>query len=215
MFAYCGNSPVNYYDPTGDLFISISTIILIGSIVAGIAAAAVTAYVESEAGIDTVQVIGDSVCAGLATFSVVYSGGMTLYQCYQNYCYLNALTPATGIGSVNSATIGQKLQGCANSANAAIPGSGSVVGTQKHSLFAEKVNGLGIGSIRTEVSYLNGAEVPYGTKGSVRFDVIQFNDFNQPIAAWDFKTGNATLTAARIAAMLTQSGLDIPIYMIK
>ena len=105
MFAYSLNNPVVLQDPTGELAITISTLILIGSAIAGAVATAYTAYIEYQAGFDTAQIIGDSICAGFSTFSIVYTGGMSLYQCYQNYCYLNGLTPVTAIGvQTNSCT---------------------------------------------------------------------------------------------------------------
>ncbi len=97
MFAYCNNNPVMYSDPAGES-ITIATLILIGSAIVGAVSAGYTAYVEYNAGFDTVQIIGDSICAGMAGFCLVYSMGMTAYQCYQNYCYLNGLTPVTNIG---------------------------------------------------------------------------------------------------------------------
>lgn len=69
--------------------------------------------------------------------------------------------------------------------------------------------------LKTEVSYLNREQVPYGTKGSIRFDVLQVNAEGIPVAAWDFKTGAAILTEARICQMVGQFGLNIPICMIK
>ncbi len=101
MFAYCLNNPVMGADPTGE--IAIATLILIGSAIVGAACAGYTAYKEYQAGFGAVQIIGDSVCAGFAGFSIVYSGGMALYQCYQNYCYLNGLTPVTTLGNTSSA----------------------------------------------------------------------------------------------------------------
>ena len=100
MFAYCLNNPVMGADPTGK--ITIATLILIGSAIVGAACSGYTAYKEYQAGLDTVQIIGDSICAGFAGFSIVYSGGMSLYQCYQNYCYLHGLTPVTEISFSNN-----------------------------------------------------------------------------------------------------------------
>ena len=211
MFAYCNNNPVSQLDPDGE--IAISTLILIGSAIVGAVCAGYTAYKEYQAGYDTVQIIGDSVCAGFAGFSIVYTGGMSLYQCYQNYCYLNAITPVTNIGT--STNVANQLQTCANTANSKITGTGPVAGTQKHTAFATEVNALANKSLATEISYKNGEIVPYGTKGSIRFDVLQYNPQGVPIAAWDFKTGSATLTATRIEQMQTKSGLYIPIYVIK
>lgn len=138
---------------------------------------------------------------------------MSLYQCYQNYCYLNALSPVTSIGS--SANISSQLQSCADTANSKVSGFGHVAGTKKHAVFAAEVNALQNKTLATEVSYLNGEIVPYGTRGSIRFDVLQYNQNGIPIAAWDFKTGTVTLTTARIEQMQERSGLFIPICIIK
>ncbi len=212
MFAYCNNNPIIYSDPAGES-ITIATLILIGSIIVGVACAGYTAYAEYQAGFETGQIVFDSVLNGMSAFMVVYSLGMTAYQCYQNFCYLHGLTPVTQIGGQSN--VAAQLQTCANTANARIPGSGPVVGTYKHTAFASEVGKLGNSNLRTEVSFLNGSEVSYGTKGSIRFDVMQFGADGIPIAAWDFKTGAAVLTEYRIAQMQAQSGLNIPIFMIK
>ena len=67
MFAYCNNNPVNFSDPAGES-ITIATLILIGSAIIGLASAGYTAYVEYNAGFDTVQIIGDSIVAGMSAF---------------------------------------------------------------------------------------------------------------------------------------------------
>ena len=101
MFAYCLNNPVIASDPTGK--IAISTLILIGSAIFGAACAGYTAYKEYQAGFSTGRIICDSFVAGLSGFSVAYTCGMSAYQCYQNFCYLNGLTPITNIGNTPSA----------------------------------------------------------------------------------------------------------------
>ena len=211
MFAYCNNNPVMFSDPAGES-ITIATLILIGSIVAAVGAAGYTAYVEYSAGIETGQIITDSLLVGMSTFMTVYTFGMSAYQCYLHFCYLQGLTPVTQIGGSGNVTA--QLQACADAANAQVSGTGAVAGTHKHTAFAAEVNKLGNPSLRTEVSFLNGEIRKYGTKGSIRFDVVLFNG-DTPIAAWDFKTGAAILTEARISQMVKQSGLPIPIYMIK
>jgi hypothetical protein len=213
MFAYCQNNPVMFSDPTGTIVISITTLILIGSIGLGVAAGGYTAYKEYQAGFNTWQIVGDSLCAGFAAFSIAYTGGMSLYQCYQNYCYLNAIAPVTHIGSAPSPAT--QLQSCADAANSEVAGNGPVAGTKKHGVFAQNVNDLGRSDLSTEVSYKNGAIVPYGTKGSVRFDVVQYSKSGTPIAAWDFKTGAAKLTGTRILEMHQKSGLSIPIFYVR
>lgn len=93
-----------YSDPAGES-ITIATLILIGSAIIGAGCAGYTAYKEYEAGFSTVRIIGDSICAGFFGFSIAYSGGMSLYQCYQNYCYLNGLTPVTEISFRNTTQV--------------------------------------------------------------------------------------------------------------
>ncbi len=65
------------------------------------------------------------------------------------------------------------------------------------------------------MSYKNEDCVKYGDKGSIRFDMVQYDLYGNPIRAWDFKTGSATLTTGRIATMQAKSGFSIPILMIK
>jgi len=101
MFAYCNNNPVNFSDPAGES-ITIATLILIGSAIIGAVCAGYTANVEYNAGCDTAQIIGDSIVAGMSAFMLVYSMGMTAYQCYQNFCYLHGLTPMTEISFSSS-----------------------------------------------------------------------------------------------------------------
>ena len=211
MFAYCGNNPINCSDPSGE--ITIATLILIGSAILGAAAAAYTAFIEYLAGYDALHIIGDSLIAGFSTFMLFYSAGMTMYQCYQNYCYLKGITPVSEINLKGN--VPTQLQNCANTANASVEGKGPVVGTQKHSQFAKEVNALGNSNLATEVSYKDGELVPYGTPGSIRFDVMQYDRSRNPIAAWDLKTGSATLSQARILRMQEASGLHIPIYEVR
>ena len=59
------------------------------------------------------------------------------------------------------------------------------------------------------------AQVEYGTRGSIRFDVVQYDKYGNVLKAWDLKTGNAILTQSRVNTMLRCSGLGISINMIK
>lgn len=73
------------------------------------------------------------------------------------------------------------------------------------------------GSLSTEVSYLNGDVVPYGTRGSVRLDVVE-GSLLAPAAVYDFKTGGATLTPSRIEqirAHLPSAGQGAPILEVR
>ena len=72
-----------------------------------------------------------------------------------------------------------------------------------------------IPNLHTEISYMNQGVVDYGTRGSVRYDVVLTNSDFEPIMAWDFKTGSATLTDRRIRKMRNMSDFsDLPIYAI-
>ena len=210
MFAYCNNNPIINQDPSGELLIT--TLILIGAIAVGGGVAVYTGVKAREAGCGWGETLLHSFMNGLMAYCTVYTFGMSAYGCYQEFCYLHGMTPVTEIGGNNVET---QLQSCADAANAAVSGSGPVAGTHKHTEFASNVNDLGNSSLRTEVSYLNGEEVPYGTKGSIRFDVIQYNGGGNPIRAWDFKTGIARLTESRIRTMQSKSGLVIPICEIR
>jgi hypothetical protein len=95
------------------------------------------------------------------------------------------------------------------------PGSGAVYGTQVHAAFQAEVEALAQPGLQTEVSYINGVEVPYGTSGSVRIDVGQFDANGQIQAVFDLKTGSATLTPARIQQIQQAVGSQVPVTMIR
>ena len=205
MFAYCRNNPVKRKDASGTDDVCVTNadednhpLNDFGSISGGGGYA--NAYNSIDAGyhygVDFSMPSNSSLSTG-----GIYGNGYTAYGVYSS---------PTG-----SSNISNQLQNCANNANAKVSGNGAVAGTHKHTAFASEVNNLCNPNLRTEVSYLNGREVAYGTKGSIRFDVIQYNANGAPIAAWDFKTGAARLTTSRVSQMQAKSGLSIPIYMIK
>ncbi len=94
-------------------------------------------------------------------------------------------------------------------------GRGPVYGTRVHAAFRAEVEALGRSGLRTEVSYLNGAEVPYGTPGSIRIDVGQYSTSGQIEAVFDLKTGSATLTPARIQQIQQAVGSQVPVTMVR
>ena len=110
------------------------------------------------------------------------------------------------------------LSGLASKAQVTVgEGSGAVYGTAVHSEFAAEINALGDSNLSTEVSYLDGRIVPYGTRGSVRLDVVE-GDPLEPSAVYDLKTGSATLTPQRIAqirANLPSGYQDVPVTEIR
>ncbi|MCL5950928.1 MAG: hypothetical protein M1132_04270 [Chloroflexi bacterium] len=114
------------------------------------------------------------------------------------------------------------LQDLATQADRAIDGSGHVAGTLKHTKFSKLVDSLGRSDLNTEISYLNGAPVKYGTRGSIRVDVVQ-GALKAPSAIYDLKTGSGKLTSDRIEQILSHlpngglgpNGQPIPIIEIR
>ena len=208
MFAYCGNDPAVFNDDKGT-----------------------RRKKDPIAGID----LGDFGLDGDGTGLCLVGGwGYTTSVSVNDYGTTTGSTPTFSISYVSDsgATIGstsscyygcyydigaasQALQSCADAANALVFGYGPVVGTFKHTAFANNVIDLGNQSLQVEQSYMGGQAVSRGTKGSIRFDAVLLNENNIPICAWDFKTGSARLTEERIRTMLKKSGLDIPIIEIR
>lgn len=69
-------------------------------------------------------------------------------------------------------------------------------------------------TIRTEVSYLNGKIVPYGTKGSARIDAALYDSHGQLVHAYDLKTGGASLSTNQIRHIQTQTRSKINVTKI-
>jgi len=107
------------------------------------------------------------------------------------------------------------LQQFADQANQAVPGQGTVPGTLKHTDFANRVKGLNDPLIQPEVTYKNGQIVPYGTKGGVRLDVVEYNSNGTIKAVYDLKTGKAGLTNSRIQQIQNHLPNNAPVYEIR
>jgi len=121
---------------------------------------------------------------------------------------------ATKYGKGTSSTA-QQLEEIANKANQTVPGQGTVPGTLKHSEFAKQVKGLNNPLLQAEVTYKNGQLVPYGTKGGVRLDVVEYNVDGTIKAVYDLKTGKAGLTTSRIQEILNHLPNNAPVYEIR
>jgi RHS repeat-associated protein len=121
-----------------------------------------------------------------------------------------------GKGAADAGTTLDNLSAAAKrSAQSVGPASGPVYGTQVHVAFQAEVEAMNNSALRTEVSYLNGAEVPYGTQGSVRIDVGQYSADGQIQAVFDLKTGSATLTPARIQQIQQAVGSQVPVTIVR
>jgi hypothetical protein len=112
-----------------------------------------------------------------------------------------------------------RLRDAATRANRTVPGSGAVVGTRRHTVFQEIVDSWNDPRLGTEASYYGRRPAPYrGYPGSIRLDVVEYDATGNIIAIYDYKTGNATLTAARIAQIRAYLPLDaqnVPIIVIR
>ena len=131
-----------------------------------------------------------------------------------------AVIPSLGyVPESDKKKIESYLQTLVAQAKAAIQGTGRLIGTLQHSFITNNVRSLGNYYLRAEVSFLNGQVVHYGTAGSIRFDVV-FGVKNAagefvPLMAWDYKSGAATLTQARISHMQKVANYYIPIILVK
>ncbi len=187
MYTYCGNEPVGGYDPTGyeDLCEEDN---------------------EDDNPLNDIGPVQGSNAAGAGPGTGLGSGagsGMGVGK-------------GTGKGlRLDIKKAESWLKSFAKKANLEIKGTGHVAGTQKHSVFGKCIKDFGNNRLRSEVSYKNGKEVKYGTPGSIRFDAVLYDKANKPIAAWDFKTGSARLTATRIENMQKAIGEGVEIFEIK
>jgi len=78
-------------------------------------------------------------------------------------------------------------------------GTGAVHGTKIHTEFANTIKssvGGKLLNLKSEVPYRGGKVMDYGTKGSVRPDVVRGSP-SRPGSVYDLKTGKATLTPRR------------------
>lgn len=207
LFAYCMNDSVGNVDPDGE--IAITTIILIGSIVVGAVAAGYTAYksYQYSGKIDWKATIINGVSWGM----MAYTLGMSAYAVYVDYCSCYGYTPVTEIEFSDNQSF---LQKAANTVKSSA--KGHVSGTKQHSEFKKIIDDSGNKMFRTEISFKDGVEVQYGKKGSIRFDVLEYDKKGNLVAVYDLKTGGAKLTEERIAEMRKHlKNYNVPIIEIR
>lgn len=151
-------------------------------------------------------------------FDVLLKAQMEYWKEYDKPTWSKAIATTVGIGigeairfsvvnglisksfskEASKLTTQQELEAIAKNANGALSGNGPVIGTKKHTLFQIGVDKLNNSLLRTEVSFKNGVEVPRGTAGSVRLDVVEYNVDGTIKQVFDLKTGSASLTQQRI-----------------
>lgn len=117
---------------------------------------------------------------------------------------------------IRVAATGKELADAATRAGSTVgAGRGALYGTRVHSAFRAEVNALQLSNIRTEVSYMNGLQVPYGTAGSVRLDAVEFDVNGKILQIFDLKTGGATLTPQRIQQIQQQTMMPVPVNLLR
>ena len=132
-------------------------------------------------------------------------------------------TAETGWVYVHNTCTGNFLKEVARRAERKVGGTGHVAGTMKHKYAEKLINRyqrrfapVGKG-LHPEISFKGGVgNVPYGTKGSVRIDVVEGNIRN-PVAGYDFKFGSARLRLGRIARIRRETGWgpNVPISEVR
>jgi hypothetical protein len=99
-------------------------------------------------------------------------------------------------------------------------GFGVLFGIRVHTDFANKVRALdlpGIGNDGVEQSFSMGSLARYGAANSIRTDIFLRDRSGEPLAIYDVKTGNASLTPARVRELLKhvgREGMPIPVIQL-
>ena len=92
------------------------------------------------------------------------------------------------------------LRALAAKASQEYPASGPGAASSRHKYIADAIKASGDASLDAEASFdANGGATNYGAKGSIRLDVVEYDEYGKPVAVYDFKFGSADLTTDRIA----------------
>ena len=121
----------------------------------------------------------------------------------------------TGMSTIDDTT--KKLASTLATVVDALPeGSGAVYGIVVHTAFAHAVRMqriLGIGFSDVETTFSLADSFRYGSKDSIRTDVILRNDVGDIVAIYDVKTGGATIRPSRADELRakTRVGSEVPV----
>lgn len=134
-------------------------------------------------------------------------GGDSTYRAGQITIENNA---QTGFSNIDETT--EKLRGLLEKVvNARGEGYGPRYGTAIHVDFGEAVNaavrsGELRGDIMVEHTYPEGEGIQFGSKGTIRTDIVLRNELGEVIAIYDVKTGGAYLDVKRVAQLRARTG---------
>jgi RHS repeat-associated protein len=218
LYAYTWNNPISHTDPTGEIAPIVVLIVLAGVLILTNPLEIGNPNSNPQAGIVTdgaiYAVLGPAIKIASPIVGAVVR--KTLSPVVSR-----AAGPLADLIRRAAAKCFQSTQSqLRNAAQKALQkvgaGKGPVYGTKVHSEFAKEVSNLGRKDLATEVSYKNGVRVKYGTRGSVRLDVVE-GPIDNPTRVFDLKTGTAQLTANRIAQIQSHlpGGTKVPVCEIR
>ena len=137
--------------------------------------------------------------------------GVTPYRAGQVTIANNA---QTGFSTIDETT--EKLRTVLEkTVNARGEGYGPGYGTAIHRDFGDAVKAENMRGIRVEHTFPEGQEINYGTKGTIRTDVVLRNERGEVVAIYDVKTGGAYLDAKRVAQLRAKTGVGLSVPVIE
>jgi hypothetical protein len=140
-------------------------------------------------------------------------GAISTYRAGQVTIVNNA---QTGISTIDDTT--EKLKAILEKVvNARPEGFGPEYGKAIHYDFGDAVkaeNLRGIGSKGVEHTFPEN-DTRYGSKGTIRTDIVLKNDIGDVIAIYDVKTGTANLGARRVQELRVKTGAELPVPIIE
>jgi RHS repeat-associated protein len=126
--------------------------------------------------------------------------------------------PGFGPESTSLGGTAGQLQQAAAQADLSASGQGPRVGTAKHAVFRDIVESWLNPHLRTEQSYYRGSLVRWVHPGSVRLDVVEYDDEGGLTGIYDYKSGGARLSPSRIdqvRANLPADALTVPVIEVR